>query len=361
MPFVAFEWKHAPAALRKAMAAASSVASHQNRLDLIRLVAAVQVMLSHCFSHLGYGETAFAALISLFPGVPIFFVVSGYLVSQSYDQCRNLADYGRRRFNRIFPALWGALAFSAATVLLLHPIEVGTFLLWIVAQATLLQDWHPDALRTYGVGVVNGSLWSIPVELSFYVALPVVALFRTRWLVGLAAVSFSILYVAEGFVETFAGKLVLASPLPWIGMFLAGVLAYRAQWRPSVKLWAPLFAAVTAASLLLAENPLLHTAGNFSGVLNFAALAGLTFALAFSGTLRLPVDLSYGIYLYHMPVLNAALSLGLAGAGALTTVVAVSAAMAMLSWAAIERKMATRRRAVRKDAPAALELGATGA
>ena len=33
---------------------------------------------------------------------------------------------------------------------------------------------HPDFLRGYGVGVLNGSLWTIPVELQFYALVPLI-------------------------------------------------------------------------------------------------------------------------------------------------------------------------------------------
>ena len=54
-----------------------------NNFDLIRLFAATQVAISHISSHL---EIAIPGLsfLSYFPGVPIFFFISGYLIYQSF-------------------------------------------------------------------------------------------------------------------------------------------------------------------------------------------------------------------------------------------------------------------------------------
>ena len=56
----------------------------QNNFDLIRLVAASQVVLFHGLEHLGPSGVTHSVLgeaLSWFPGVPIFFVVSGFLIT----------------------------------------------------------------------------------------------------------------------------------------------------------------------------------------------------------------------------------------------------------------------------------------
>ncbi len=61
----------------------------KNNFDLIRLFAAFQVALVHVF-HIMEIETAWVGsfilhLLYLFPGVPIFFFISGFLISRSYE------------------------------------------------------------------------------------------------------------------------------------------------------------------------------------------------------------------------------------------------------------------------------------
>jgi peptidoglycan/LPS O-acetylase OafA/YrhL len=60
-----------------------------------------------------------------------------------------------------------------------------------LAQLSIVQFYNPDFLRGYGVGVLNGSLWTISVELQFYVMLPWVWTFtaygRKRFTLALIA------------------------------------------------------------------------------------------------------------------------------------------------------------------------------
>lgn len=316
------------------------MADRRNNFDLIRLVAACQVLLGHAFLHFGMGETPFAQAISYFPGVPVFFAISGYLVAQSLERSGSLTDYAAKRARRIFPPLWGALVFSAVAIMLLHPIDAGTFVLWIAAQATIGQNWHPEALRTFGVGVVNGSLWSVCVEMALYAALPLLIGLRTRWLVLLGLASFAALYAIVGGLAGFWLKLGYVSPAGWAGMFIAGMLLHRHAIRPRLRVWLPLFALSILAAELLPVHVLLRATGNDLGLLNFAALTGLVFALAWTRPVWLTADLSYGLYLYHMPVLNVAVALGMSGTAGVAATIFGSVALAAVSWQLIERRHA---------------------
>jgi len=64
-------------------------------------------------------------------------------------------------------------------------ISTPTFYGWIIGQLTVGQFYNPDALRHFGVGVLNGSLWTIPVELQFYVTYPFSLLAVPSWRAGL--------------------------------------------------------------------------------------------------------------------------------------------------------------------------------
>ena len=84
----------------------SSVDWRVNNFDLVRLLAALQVAVVHALMHLkptgSFVHIARAGL-ELFPGVPIFFVISGLLISKSYEQSDSIRDYYRNRCLRIFP------------------------------------------------------------------------------------------------------------------------------------------------------------------------------------------------------------------------------------------------------------------
>jgi peptidoglycan/LPS O-acetylase OafA/YrhL len=77
-----------------------------NNLNFLRLIAAGLVLYGHSAILLGHPEPLFLSWMPLGPlGVAIFFVISGYLVTQSWQQDPNLQRFFIRRCFRIFPGL----------------------------------------------------------------------------------------------------------------------------------------------------------------------------------------------------------------------------------------------------------------
>lgn len=151
--------------------------SRENNFDLIRLFAASQVLIGHGLSHLECGSKGH--LLALFPGVIMFFVISGFLISSSFDRNPKLKNYIRNRFLRIFPALWCCFFVTLICLLVFGYVNKASltstsFWAWAAGQISIGQFYTPDFLRSYGVGTPNGSLWTIPVELSFYILLPLI-------------------------------------------------------------------------------------------------------------------------------------------------------------------------------------------
>jgi peptidoglycan/LPS O-acetylase OafA/YrhL len=350
--------------------------SHDNNFDLIRLAAAMQVAVVHALTHLNLGSSLAFDLLFAFPGVPVFFFVSGFLVSASYDRSPSLWAYARARALRLFPALWAVTALSILSVALTGyfatvAMDWRVFALWVLGQATVVQFFNPDVLRGYGVGVLNGSLWTLAVEIQLYVLLPLLALLLAR--VRRAAVPAAALAVLAGAASaavsagphaaTFAGKLLWVSALPWLWMFLLGLLAQR-HWprlRPFVEgrflWWLALYAAAVAGAVLLRERLGVLGHGNKSSVLLFWPLAGLVLSAAFTqpGLARRLLrghDLSYGLYLVHMPVLNLFLHSGLQpGYGGMAACLTISLGLAAASWRFLERPILRRKRAGPDGAP----------
>jgi len=147
----------------------------ENNFDLIRLIAAFQVMVMHGIFHLkidGPGLGKLSGIFDFFPGVLMFFTISGFLIFSSLDRNKDLKKYFFNRVLRVYPGLW--LCFIVTVILLLafktinvSDLFTGTMLKWSLGQLTFFQFWTPDLLRTWGVGTPNGSLWTIPVELQF--------------------------------------------------------------------------------------------------------------------------------------------------------------------------------------------------
>lgn len=324
-----------------------------NNFDLIRLVAAGQVLALHAIAHLDADSLRpLAIALWYFPGVPVFFVISGFLISMSWDRAPSLRQYLWNRMLRIYPALWVCLAVSIAIFMAagVRP-SLREFMPWLVAQLTIVQFYNPDFLRGFGVGVINGSLWTIAVELQFYIFLPLFALVLRRlsipwWAVTVAALI--VMVAVRPLVtdpEAFRAKLLSVTLAPYLFYFLVGIIARQIhERRPAVfagkgLYWVGAYLAWLAIELT-AGIP--EAGGNHLNPVSMVLLGFATVALAFtmrtvSGRVLRGNDISYGVYIYHMPVVNLLLFVGVTGAlGAVLAAVA-TVLCALLSWLLVEK------------------------
>lgn len=340
-----------------------------NNFDLIRLLAALQVAFEHAAQHLQVAAApALREFVALFPGVPIFFFVSGFLISRSFERNPDLREYAQNRALRIYPALIVCTLVAVASVAFTgyfssREFSAALFVAWIAGQVTIVQFFNPDFMRGFGTGVLNGSLWSVTVELQFYLLLPLIyALAGVDGRNGrdpargrrglLALLSLALLaqllsnQVGVDVRTTMAFKLLNVSFIPWIFMFLLGVLAQRHFELLHARLagrFLPWFLAYVAAAMV-ATRVLGLDIGNAMNPLLSVLLAAAVLALAYTwpslghGLLR-GNDISYGVYIYHVPVINLFIHAGWVGLGLHTVaaVVVISLALAAASWWGVER------------------------
>ena len=305
----------------------SDSAKHRNNLNLIRLFAAAQVMLVHGLNHLEF-EGPLVMALKLIPGVPTFFFLSGLLIYGSYDRTRvdGIQAFFRNRALRIFPGLWACVALATICVTasgyLVSAARATAWTdvaLWVAGQASFVQFYNPDFMRGFGLGVINGALWTVAVELQFYVLTPILftALHRKKYIYIIIIVLSIILNLYFRYsinTDNMAMKLIYVSFLPWIYMYMAGfwlasnkhILLKLRETR--IIRWA--FPAYIITMLLV--DSYIINASNAINPLSFSLLA-LCLVRASTMTLYLPStvlnfvareDFSYGLYLYHMPLLN---------------------------------------------------------
>ena len=334
-----------------------------NNFDLLRLLAALQVALVHGMSILkptGDFARLLEAGLSRFPGVPIFFVISGVLISKSYERSDSLRDYIRNRCLRIFPGLWVCLVVSIAVMLAvgvgsLGRITTPAWLLWWAGQMSFFQNFQAAFLEPLSTGF-NLSLWTIPVELEFYIILPALygilglrrRLGNMRLLmIALASLAVQLLIINRppSVVQVRGYSLLAITLAPYLWMFLVGVsiqrnwstargwLIGRAHW------WGLGYSILCAAGGWLHVN----TGDNFMSPVYLLPLAGLIISLAMSAPqlsarILRHHDLSYGLYLYHMLVIHLVVVLAaLSGWASLAAAIIVSLGLAALSWTLVEK------------------------
>jgi len=322
----------------------------------IRLLAAIGVVFGHSFPLSGAPSILLLGNAVQALAVKVFFVVSGYLIAQSWLSDPNPVRYLAKRCLRIFPALVFVVCLSA---LILGP-AVTTLPVADYLRAPHLSFYFRNIFLypvyslpgVFGGNIypdaVNGSLWSLPVEFSMYLALPILA-FRARGAAFrlvlatllLGGLSLYALRGAGSFLDT---KVVvfgtdLRSALDVAPYFCLGASLYglRAWLKPNIQM-----AMVLGAGALLAPPAAFYPELALYVALPYAVVA---FALArparFSFIERLG-DLSYGTYLFGFPVQQWVVEMfGTAHHPIRTFALALppTLLLAFASWHLIERRM----------------------
>ena len=331
------------------------VHGRNNNFHLLRLFAALAVLFSHSYP-LTTGKRESEPLrlwLGCTPGsiaVDLFFLVSGLLVTVSLIKRNSVVDFVRARFFRIWPALTVALLLTVFalgpwfTTYRLHDYYAarGTWR-YLLQNLVILRgiDVHLPGvfLSLPWPDAVNGSLWSLPIEVSCYLYLLgswiVLHRFATearlRVLVGCAWVlllSWHLHGLTQSSLEESPGRLYF--------MFCTGVALYL--FRDRVILSSRWFAAVLVVLALSTINALSF------GVVYSLALPYAMVSLAFlpKGQIlefnRLG-DYSYGTYIYAYPIQQSLLAavplIGVAGLFVSSSVITLCLAIA--SWHFVEK------------------------
>ena len=325
-----------------------------NNFDLLRLLAATQVVFDHYFQHLNISLTqAQRGWLYLLPGVPVFFIISGYLISASYERNDNLMIYFKNRILRIFPGLWACVIL---TIIVFTFTGTSFFnrqaLSWLPAQFIGL-IYTPSFLADYGIGSYNGSLWTIPIELQFYFLVPVCYLALPKrkmnfFIVGLLIV-FILLNMGYQLLEfsPFNKKLLEYSFVPHFYLFLGGVLLQRLKIYNSSLVynkgifWLP-FYIIFSLWVYKYINPA------FFLICKSAVLSVTLISLAYTipdlaRRLLKTNDISYGIYMYHGLILTVLVQMKWIEHFNVFTILLLSCLLGFLSWYLVEKPFIKRK------------------
>jgi peptidoglycan/LPS O-acetylase OafA/YrhL len=298
------------------------------------------VLYGHTIAHLNITPIPwFTQFINFFQGVPIFFALSGFLIWNSISKSKTFKDYAKKRFLRIYPELWMAVLIEIIAILIFYAgrIDIKWLTLFAFTQGSIFQFWTPNDLRGYGCGTPNGALWTIGVLIQYYV----VAYFLFKFLhdrktkVWICAMLFSMLFsfcvrYLNGVVPTVALKLVNQTVFPYLWMFIFP--SFLAEHRTKIL---PFLAKYWYAFFLLALFEFFISVDIKLEYCFFRTISLCLFVIGFSyafPSLNIKKDLSYGIYIYHMTVVNALIALGFTQTiGALITVIVLTFVVAYIS------------------------------
>jgi len=326
-----------------------------NNFDILRLLFAIIVIFCHCFTlkgsewepiggylHYGFGGTL---------AVYGFLVISGFLVTRSLCE-RSLDDFVFARIARVVPGLALitlvevfviGLVFTKDTIWVFLTY-VGFRHLWNVAVFGLDAQLYSVFPDTNPPWLMNGSLWTIPVECAFYLILPVIMLtvglrravvpmFVISVLAHPAAKYFGLSYTAQGM--SLMTNVHLFPFIDLASYFFAGAAAWVARDRVPFgigMLAIALIVLYAGASAVLSDICLKLF---LPYVVLYASMAG-----GLGSRLKRTVgDLSYGTYLFGFPVTLSVIAVrsSLSIPSTFGVTLAITLACAWLSWRFVEQ------------------------
>ena len=335
------------------MKLAALAAGRENNFQLLRFVAATAVIAFHCYALTNrWTDEPLWRIAPEFNlsvlGVSAFFVASGFLVTQSWLRRASISAFAAARVLRIYPAL---IAATVLTVLLagatsalpwrdfLDDPQVGSYA-W---RTALTWDFVAALPGAYVANpfphAVNGSLWTLPLEVRLYVGVLVAGAFgllarRKAWLAVVLMLCTLFLVAPQWFPLTPNVAVTRQLAL----LFGIGSVAY--VWREHIPVSA---VGLLLAVMLIAIDPLGLGRGALFPILFAYAVLVLAYhpGLYWRGFNRIG-DYSYGLYIFSFPVQQSLIArfggpLAESPAALFAASFPLTLTLAALSWHAIER------------------------
>jgi peptidoglycan/LPS O-acetylase OafA/YrhL len=331
-----------------------TTASYRNNFGLLRLTFALCVLISHSFE-LVDGDRSREPLTYMFGtislgelGVAGFFLISGFLITVSFENSSSLLSYFWKRILRIYPAFIVVFILSIAIIAPLSGADMAALkgVGWIkqIADMMLLNTpTLPAAFADLHYRSLNGSMWTIPYEFRCYT---LIALLGTLGLLQRARI-FALLFIVILLVSAFFpfGKrapLVHLIGLPQFTLkltvlFLSGSAFHI--FRNSIKYRGDI-AFVAGIALIgslfnhVAEELAVPTFGGYL-VFWFAFLKNTPWLNSINNR----TDISYGMYLYAWPVQSLLIEFvpGISPLPIIMVATVATTILAFLSWHLIEK------------------------
>lgn len=290
-----------------------------------------------------------------------FFVISGFLVTKSFLSSKNVYAYFVKRAKRLLPAYYTVILLCALVLSLLSSFAFSSYFSnsglyqYLFANLTFLNFLHPTLPGVFSghfIPAVDGALWTIKVEVGFYIILPFIILFTNKWhsfkkgwafLIILYALSILFRQVFIYFGEQSNNILFinLSHQLPgFLSYFLSGSILFVCYD----------FFLKKKNLILLIALPVFLLERHFDWeILRPLALGCMViyaaFSFSFLNSFGKYGDISYGIYIFHFPIIQALIVCNFYSTNPLISfllTILIVCMVGLLSWHLIEKRFLSR-------------------
>lgn len=287
----------------------------KNNFDFIRVLLAFIVFLGHLGTLSASKNLEFLQYSPIEIAVFGFFAVSGFLIARSYERSSGLKSYFQKRIRRILPAYLLVIFLCAALLSLVSAYsfseyfsnpQVYRYLFWNGLFLNFKAPWLPGV---FGNQAVNGALWTLKIEMSYYFCVPLLFLLfgknNTFRNISLIIIYFLSLIYLNSFISLDQAS--TAKQLPGtLSYFIPGMLIYF-NFDLFIKNKNILFIiAITTVWLDLIFNIIL-----FSPAMIGIIVLYMAYSFTFLNNFGKYGDFTYGIYIFHFPIIRVFTTLGL--------------------------------------------------
>lgn len=162
--------------------------SRENNINAIRYYLAICILMNHFCVLTGIDVVQ---LPRIFGGAGSFFAISGFLMFPSFEKNSDVGRYLKRRANRIFPPYFLIVLAAACCGVFISSLPFTQYFTssgfweYLAANLTFLNWLHPDlpgvfAEATNRVSSVNGALWTMKGEVACYLTIPLIFWFSRK-------------------------------------------------------------------------------------------------------------------------------------------------------------------------------------
>lgn len=326
----------------------------ENAFTLLRWVLALSLVVWHFCVLTGKD---YSWLLTAEACVQGFFILSGFLTAVSFERPFTLSVYARKRFLRTYapytvPVLLCFLAGAALTTLsatdyFLH-LDTWRYLSCNLAFLNFLQPDLPGVFTHNPLTAVNGALWSMKVEVLFYCTVPLLyktfqrrrplPILLTLFLLS-ALYNEAFLHLFETTKEPLYAFLKRQIPGQYL-YFCGGIMVYYAYDRLHKHMRLTLCVAAIIGIASLYFRPL-----SYINIVSYSfLLVWMAYKLPqYVSTRKLP-NLTYGIYLYHFPVIQLLISIDI---HSLAVAMAITLMLSWIAYRKIERPLMSKQTKIR--------------
>ncbi|WP_054511505.1 acyltransferase [Chryseobacterium sp. ERMR1:04] len=287
----------------------------KNNFDFIRVLLAFIVFVGHLGFLSASPSLEFLKHSPVEVGVFAFFIVSGFLIARSYERTSTLKKYIKKRLNRILPGYWLVVVLCTILLSLVSTLSFAEYFTnsqtykYLFWNSAFMNFMAPNLPGVFGNGAVNGALWTLKIEMCFYFLVPVLFLFfgKNNKYRNVSLIVFYFLSLIYLNYFEMTGRVEISRQIPGaLCYFIGGMLVYF-NFEKFIKHKNILF----IIAILTVWIDLIFKIKLFSPIMISIIVLYIAYSLKFLNNFGKYGDFTYGIYIFHFPIIRVFATLGL--------------------------------------------------